>query len=107
MNIDYIYIILYVKIKSYKVASPTLTFFLLFIDPLNKSNICSFPLLTTYPAFEILLKTYSFNDVNSGKLYILDLLKGSVSFLFVCFVFFVIISTWFSRTSQQIRNQKL
>ena len=46
-------------------------------DPFNKSNIHSFPLLTTYSAFEILLKTFSFNDVNSGKLYILDLLKGS------------------------------
>ena len=38
-----------------------------------------FPLLTTYSAFEILLKTYSFNDVNSGKLYILDLLYGSIA----------------------------
>ena len=49
-----------------------------FIDPFNKSNIYSFPLLATYSAFEILLKTYSFNDVNSGKLYILDLFKGSI-----------------------------
>ena len=48
------------------------------INPFNKSNIHSFPLLTTYSAFEILLKTFSFNDVNSGKLYILDLLKGSM-----------------------------
>ena len=48
------------------------------IDPFNKSNIYSFPLLTTYSTFEILLKTYSFNDFNSGKLYILDLLKGSI-----------------------------
>ena len=48
------------------------------IDPFNKSNIHSFPLLTTYSAFEILLKTFSSNDVNSGKLYILDLLKGSI-----------------------------
>ena len=48
------------------------------IDPFNKFNIYSFPLLTTNSAFEILLKTYSFNDVNSGKLYILDLLKGSI-----------------------------
>ena len=50
------------------------------IDPFNKSYIYSFPLLTTYSAFEIQLKTYSFNDVNSGKLYILDLLKGSILF---------------------------
>ena len=48
------------------------------IDPFNKSNIYSFLLLTTYSAFEVLLKTCSFNDVNSGKLYILDLLKGSM-----------------------------
>ena len=48
------------------------------IDPFNKSNIHSFPLLTTYSAFEILLETFSFNDVNSGKLYMLDLLKGSI-----------------------------
>ena len=50
----------------------------LFIDPFSKSNIYSFPLLTTYSAFEVILKTYSFNDVNSGKLYILGLLKGSI-----------------------------
>ena len=49
------------------------------IDPFNKSNIHSFPLLTTYSAFEILLKTFSFNYANSGKLYILDLLKGSIN----------------------------
>ena len=48
------------------------------VDPFNKSTIHSFPLLTTYSAFEMLLKTFSFNDVNSGKLYILDLLKGSI-----------------------------
>ena len=48
------------------------------IDPFNKFNIYSFPLLTSYSAFVILLKAYSFNDVNSGKLYILDLLKGSI-----------------------------
>ena len=48
------------------------------IDPFNKSNIHSFPLLATYSAFEILLKSVSFNDVNSGKLYILDLLKGTI-----------------------------
>ena len=46
------------------------------IDPFNKFNIYSFPLLTSYSAFVILLKAYSFNDVNSGKLYILDLLKA-------------------------------
>ena len=55
------------------------------IDPFNKSNIHSFPLLTTYSAFEILLKTFSFNDVNSGKLYILDLLKGSITVRFLVF----------------------
>ena len=51
------------------------------IDPFNKSNIYSFPLLTS-------LKLWFFNriskaeyDVNSEKLYILDLLKGSVSVL--------------------------
>ena len=48
------------------------------IDPSNKFNINSFSLMTTYLAFEILLKTYSFNGVNSGKLYILDLLEGSM-----------------------------
>ena len=48
------------------------------IDAFNKSNVYSFPLSTTFPAFDILLKIYSFNDVNSGKLYILDLLKGSI-----------------------------
>ena len=47
------------------------------IDPFNKFNIYSFPLLTSYSAFVILLKAYSFNDANNGKLYILDLLKGS------------------------------
>ena len=51
------------------------------IQPFNKSNIYRFLLLTTYLAFKILLKTYSFNDVNSGKLYILDLLKGSIDSL--------------------------
>ena len=49
-----------------------------FIDPFNKFNLYSFPLLTSYSAFVILLKAYSFNDSNSGKLYILDLLKGSI-----------------------------
>ena len=48
------------------------------VQGVNKSNINSFPLLTTYSAFEILLKTYSFDDVNSGKVNILDLLKGSI-----------------------------
>ena len=49
-------------------------------DPIDKSNIYSFTPLTTYLAFEILLKTYSSNDINSGKLNtgILDLLKGSI-----------------------------
>ena len=49
------------------------------IDPFNESNMYSFPLLTS-------LKLYSFNritkaeyDVNSGKLYILNLLKGSIA----------------------------
>ena len=55
------------------------------IDPLNKSNIYSFLLLTTYSAFEVLLKTYSFNDVNSGKLCILDLLKGSILTAYLLF----------------------
>ena len=48
------------------------------IDPFNKSNIYSFPLLTS-------LKLKVFNRiskaeyvVNSGKLCILDLLKGSI-----------------------------
>ena len=49
------------------------------IDPFNKFNIYSFPLLTSYSAFVILLKAYNFIDVNNGKLYILDLLKGSHS----------------------------
>ena len=51
------------------------------IDPFNNSNIYSFPLLTS-------LKLWFFNriskaeyDVNSEKLYILDLLKGSISVL--------------------------
>ena len=56
--------------------------FLLITDPFNKFNIYSFPLLTSYSAFVILLKAYSFNDVNSGKLYILDLLKGSIAVKF-------------------------
>ena len=49
------------------------------IDPFNKSNIYSFPLLTS-------LKLKVFNRiskaeyvVNSGKLCILDLLKGSIA----------------------------
>ena len=53
------------------------------IDPFNKFNIYSFLLLTSYSASVILLKACSFNDVNSGKLYILDLLKGSVRLIFV------------------------
>ena len=32
----------------------------------------------TYSAFEFLLKTYSFNAINSRKLYISDLLNGSI-----------------------------
>ena len=42
-----------------------------------------FSLLTSYSVFVILLKAYSFNDVKSGKLYILDLLKGSISIMFL------------------------
>ena len=44
----------------------------------NKFNIYSFPLLTSYSDFVILLKAYSFNEVNSGKLFIFDLLKGFI-----------------------------
>ena len=49
-----------------------------FVIYFNKFNIYSFPLLTSYSDFVILLKAYSFNDVNSGKLFIFDLLKGSI-----------------------------
>ena len=77
------------KKSSYVVSVSSFIFFILYVKPIrsvliqliapfNKSNIHSFPLLTTCSAFEILLKTFSFNDVNSGKLYILDLLKGSI-----------------------------
>ena len=65
-----------------------------YIDPFNKSNIYSFPLLTS-------LKLKVFNRIskaeyviNSGKLCILDLLKGSMGYQLIL-VILVSNRVWF------------